>query len=350
MRSQTLRLLGMLAWGTLLCCASRQPSVKNPWAPLNARYVSWQPTTDAVPAVHNRGRALEYLAASLELWKKAAYPAYIYSRVRQGGEHEVELTAYQVTEGRVTQRTLVRLNPEELTSSAMNNLAHRTSVWHETERSLGTHEGGFPPMTMEQLYESCRRDVLATHPELPVRMHFDMAGFLQHCGFTPKDCDDCAAVSVQSVAKSDMPASFDLRRNLCTNFDGFASTRNGPSWHYGCDSCRCEPGAEFPEPRKPRRKRPPASEGSSGLQDICDIDPAACPASTKSPDGPWGSWGQWQCMTSLVADCEGPAIPPPIRAPICVGKATPTESNEVAHLRCARAESSARAAVQRAAQ
>ena len=86
MRIQTLCLLGMLAWGTLFCCASRQPSVKNPWAPLDARYASWEPTTDAVPAVRNRELALEYLDASLQLWKKAGYPAYIYSRVRQLGE------------------------------------------------------------------------------------------------------------------------------------------------------------------------------------------------------------------------------------------------------------------------
>ena len=43
------------------------------------------------------------------------------------------------------------------------------------------------------------------------------------------------------------------------------------------------------------------------------------------------------------------AIPPPIRAPICVGKATPTEANTVAHARCVRAESDAWAAVRRSA-
>lgn len=340
MKVQRLCLLGILLWGALLCrCASRQPSFQNPWAQLDARYVSWEPTTDAVPAVQNRKLALEYLEVSLQLWKKAAFREYMYTRAHQLGERELEITAYQVTEGRVTQRTLVRLNPQEFTRSEFNNLAHRTSVWHETERSVGTHEGGFPSLTIEQLYESCRRDVLAVHPELPVRMHFDMAGFLQHCGFAPRDCDDCAAVSVQSVAKSYMPASYDLRRNLCTDFDGFASTRHSPSWSYGCSRCWCEVGFEFPQPRKPRR--PPPSEGS-GLGDICDIDPAACPDPT--PDGPWGTWGRWSCLTSLVADCEDPPIPPPIRAPICVGKATPTEPSEISHSRCARAESEGRAA------
>ena len=349
MNARKLGLWAVLVGGTLLCCCAKRASYPpNPWASLAARYASWEPTTNAIPAVPNRKLAIEHLETSLRLWKEAAYPAYIYTRARQLGEAEVEITAYQVTEGRVTQRTLVRLDPEEFSSSAMNNLAHRTSVWHETEPSLGTHEGGFPAMTMEQLYESCRRDVLASHLELPVRMHFDMAGFLQHCGFAPQDCDDCGAVSVQSLAESDMPAAYDLRRNLCTNYDGLASTRHSPSWPHGCGSCRCESGAEFPHPRQPRREPRSQSDGSRGLSDICDIDPAAC-CSTRPPDGPWGNWGQWQCMTLLMADCDGPPSPPPIRAPICVGKATPTESKTVAHARCARAESEAWATVRRAA-
>jgi len=179
-------------------------------------------------------------------------------------------------------------------------------------------------------------------------MHFDMAGFLQHCGFAAQDCDDCAAVSVQSVAKSELRAAFDLRRNLCTNYDGLVSTRHSPSWSYGCERCSCESGAESPHPRQPRRQPPPASDDSSGLEDICDVDPAACPA--KPADGPWGNWGDWQCMTSLVADCVDPPPPPPIRAPICVGKATPTELNTVAHARCVRAESDAWAALRRTIQ
>src|SRR6188768_2021347 len=303
MRIRTLCLLAILAWGTLLCCASRQPTLKNPWAPLDARYVSWEPTTDAVPAVRNRSQAIEYLDTSLRLWKKAAYSAYIYTRVRQRGERELEITAFQVADGRVTQRTFVRLNPQELTSDVANNLAHRTSVWHESEGSLGTHEGGFPTLTMDQLYESCRREVLATRPDLPVRMHFDMAGLLQHCGFAPRDCDDCATVSVQSVASSDKPATFDLRRNLCTDFDGFASTRNSASWQDGCSWCTCEAGEEFQPPGKPRPKRPPLI-GGSGLPDICDVDPAACPLSSQPPDGPWGHWGTWYCLSSLDIECQ----------------------------------------------
>jgi|GEM_PF-6387591 len=362
MNARDLGLWGLLAGCALLCrCTKRASHPPNPWASLDARYASWEPTTNAIPAVRNRKLAIEYFETSLHLWKESAYSAYIYTRARQLGERELEITAYQVTEGRVTQRTLVRLDPQQLSSSEMNNLVHRTTVWHESEGSLGSHEGGFPTMTMAQLYASCRRDVLATHPELPVRMHFDMSGFLQHCGFAPQDCDDCAAVSVQSVAKSDMPAAFDLRRNLCTNYDGLASTRQGPSWTYGCELCRCESGAEFPQPRQPpgqsvqvhsvlanenEELSSPASERSSGLGNICDVDPAACPH--KPPDGAWGNWGEWQCMTLLMADCDGPAVPPPIRAPICVGKATPSESNTVAHARCARAESAAWAAVRRA--
>ena len=205
-------------------------------------------------------------------------------------------------------------------------------------------------MTIDQLYASCRRDVLATHPALPVRMHFDRVGFLQHCGFALQDCDDCAAVSIQSVAKSDTPADRDLRRNLCINYDGFAFARNDASWSFGCGRCTCEPGAEFPRQKPASREPPPedtADARSSGLADICDIDPAACPSAP--PDGPWGSWGSWSCMTLLMADCEAPPSPPSVRAPICVGKATPTESNAVAGKRCRRAEAEGWAALQQVA-
>lgn len=351
-------------------CASRSAHVKSPWASLDARYVSWEPTTTAVPAVDDRKRAREYLETSLRLWKEAAYPSYVYTRARQLGNRELELTAFQVIDGRVAQRTLVRLDPEELTSSAFNVLVKRTSLWHETGHSVGAHEGGFPVATLDQLYERCRREVLATHPELRVRMHFDMRGFLQACGFATEDCDDCATVSVQTVAKEDRPSSRDLRRDLCVDYDGLTTTSSGtPNWGGGCLVCSCWSGRERPEPEpkaKPKPKpEPPPDPGAAEelcridpsacadhpylgerLEDICEIDPSACPKQPP-PDGPWGYWGFWMCKTLLSADCGGRAMPT-VRAPICVGKATPTESRQEARARCEGMEMRAWSAAQRA--
>lgn len=74
MNGRKLWLSAALVGGALLCHSTRRASSpQNPWASLEVRYVSWEPTTVALPTVANRKLASEYLATGLQLWKEAAY-------------------------------------------------------------------------------------------------------------------------------------------------------------------------------------------------------------------------------------------------------------------------------------
>jgi hypothetical protein len=320
-----------------------------------ARYASWEPTSKAIPALRDRALAEAYLARSLRLWRDAAYGSYFYARIRQISERDAEATAFAVTDGRVTQRALLRLDPERLKSSPQKTKDVVRDEFVEAEAALGTHARGFPALTIDELYERCRREVLASHREVPVRMHFDRRGFLQYCGYASEDSSDCPSVSVQVLARRTRAPGGDLRRDLCVDYDGLAFTGTSPDWNAGCLVCRCQRGAEPPPPPVPMREPEDVGLFEAGgllsdggvpaageLADICRIDPKACPAAAP-PDGPWGSFGGLACMHLLTADCGGGAFPPDRRAPTCVGKVAPDEPLKDALARCQELERTAKA-------
>lgn len=63
----------------------------------------------------------------------------------------------------------------------------------ETGEEIGTHERGFKPLLVEELYETCISEYLTVNEE-ENKIYFDTDedGIISNCGFVPKGCvDDC---------------------------------------------------------------------------------------------------------------------------------------------------------------
>lgn len=76
-----------------------------------------------------------------------------------------------------------------------------STQWSETGAEVGTHDEGFPAVTVDALYTECATDVLTQNDELNwVNFSTDENNFLQACTFTPKLCqDDCTRGPVLST-------------------------------------------------------------------------------------------------------------------------------------------------------
>jgi len=75
-------------------------------------------------------------------------------------------------------------------------------VWIETGAELGSHEAGYDALTMPELYEECRDEVLTQDPESnEVVFLTDERGLLQTCTYRPLECDDdCTlGIAIESV-------------------------------------------------------------------------------------------------------------------------------------------------------
>lgn len=76
-----------------------------------------------------------------------------------------------------------------------------STQWSEVGAEVGTHDEGFPAVTVDALYDECATTVL-TKDDQANWVHFstDANNFLQACTFTPKLCqDDCTRGPVIST-------------------------------------------------------------------------------------------------------------------------------------------------------
>ncbi len=304
--------------------------------PRHATYPAWEPTSPVVPRVQNRQRALAALEASRKAWLERGYdrapvpraelerpswlrPGYTYVRALQVDDDEVRFTLLVVESGRVVERSLLSSRPDA--SGLGDRLGAElgsvpTLHWREALRDVGRHEEGAPPLTVDELYDLCRDQVLGAHPELTPRLSFQRNGLLQHCGFLSDECPECPSASISSVGRT-LPQPWQEPQDLvCNDRPGLVVAGDSPWAGGACEMCEC---------LARNRSDPNAPRQVGGLADICAIDPRACPEPHPKPP----AMGNWSCKWLLSADCSGGAID---LDPMCT--ASPAEFDGEWHRRC----------------
>ena len=128
--------------------------------------------------------------AAWEQTSTAAGRSYFYWRIRPAGETGIrEVTGVQIQNGRVTARYV--------TVARMQGEPHQMQIY-ERHRESGARTGqarsGFPPRTMEQLYERCTQILPEPGPDAPPHdVRIDNRGVLNVCYRVERGCmDDCS--------------------------------------------------------------------------------------------------------------------------------------------------------------
>lgn len=69
-----------------------------------------------------------------------------------------------------------------------------TSTWTENKSELNTHEEGAEPLTLDEIYGTCRRDILSVNQDDNfINFEAENNGILSICTYFPKNCaDDCS--------------------------------------------------------------------------------------------------------------------------------------------------------------
>lgn len=139
---------------------------------------------DAGPPT-NEERLAESLSAWMEL-KAADDGTYQYSRSNSSFSGYRNRTTFLVENDVVVRRSFEETDPDGAVSDS----------FVEEGAEVGSNEGtgADPALTIEELYEICRDEVLTQDPErniIELRLRDD--GILEYCFYVPRDCaDDCA--------------------------------------------------------------------------------------------------------------------------------------------------------------
>lgn len=128
---------------------------------------------------------------SLDEWKKLKETngnAYKYETTFTSWAGFGNTTEIKVQDGKVTARVY-----EEFTINDTTGARVIADSYTETAADLGSHEKGAPPLTIDELYDSCAKKYLTVDDKKNI-LHFETQtnGLMNLCGFTPKNCmDDC---------------------------------------------------------------------------------------------------------------------------------------------------------------
>jgi hypothetical protein len=262
----------MLALGAAGCAASHP-----------ARYPNWEPTSPEIPEVHDRARARALLAESREIWRSHEFEAYTYVRATERRPDRVEYTVVAVQGGVADQRALLAVDPgrarpnETYPKDSWGALPEL--IWRESGKAVGKNPGGAPPLTIDQLYDVCEKQVLGSDVNAAPRLYFHPDGLLEHCGFVAGECDDCPRVSIASVSRFHPNVAEHPLDYLCTHEYGLYPAGAEAPFDQHC-TCMAISGRRI----RPATAAPPEHEPT-----ICDIDPAACPGFDPDavPRPPW---------------------------------------------------------------
>jgi hypothetical protein len=68
-----------------------------------------------------------------------------------------------------------------------------TGSYHENKATLNSHQEEAPPLTIDELYQTCAREYLTADTDKnTITFETSDTGLLWYCGYTPKMCaDDC---------------------------------------------------------------------------------------------------------------------------------------------------------------
>lgn len=135
-----------------------------------------------------------------------------------------------------------------------------TESWTEEGEALGSHKGYEPLRTIEELYATCRNEVLTQdRDENDILLEFGDDGVLEICEYFPKNCaDDCfMGVSIDEIRFIGEPEVFALSTAAsayvarCTNSNFLSCTFTlTATYHNRTDRPvylhRCYPDSEYP--------------------------------------------------------------------------------------------------------
>jgi hypothetical protein len=307
----------------------------------HATYPSWEPTSPVVPQVRSRRVARQYLETSRRVWTALGLTDYAYVRAKQIAPDGVHFTLVVVDGATIVERALLASTPGESgLGDRMSGKAGREPelLWRERGKQVGAHAEGAPPLTIDQIYDVCRDQVLGAHGELTPRLYFQLNGLLQHCGFLIDECPDCPVASLVSVGRFGRRPWQQPKDGLCNDATGLVVAGDRPVRDWGCELCTCwERNRENPRggmraPISLRRLsaeeeelcRLKPDECPQHLQEpatgnICQLDPRACPKA-HVPEPPMGFW---LCKFLLTGDgCDSPRRV--LSAdPACTGRPSP---------------------------
>ncbi|HBS06829.1 MAG TPA: hypothetical protein DEA96_17800 [Leptospiraceae bacterium] len=135
------------------------------------------------------------LADSRQQWQKTENElngSYTYIRVQGSMTGETYVTLVRFEKGELTARIYKRLKVGVKDGKRQVEIRE---AWMATRgmKKLFGGEGGFPGLSMEELYESCQSEVLSRDIEKNhVGLAADARGVLKRCYYSPKMCaDDC---------------------------------------------------------------------------------------------------------------------------------------------------------------
>ncbi|MGC4070197.1 MAG: hypothetical protein QM784_37165 [Polyangiaceae bacterium] len=182
-------------------------------------FASWEPLAEQIPAVSDPKEARAMVALSRRYWRfvqeyeprwhdsvnadeKAPLPRYSYVRANQIAKDRVQFTILSVEGGRVVARGLTEMDPNDLESTA-NDVHSRLilpkTLYRELGSELGTHDDGFPLLTIDDLYDQCEREIARSDSD-PIQLYFHPSGVLMQCGRARSHCSDCASLSIQTYS------------------------------------------------------------------------------------------------------------------------------------------------------
>lgn len=145
------------------------------------------------------GRELDFSAEGLQegraLWEqteKKLNGNYTYIRVQGSVTGENYITLVRFEKGEPTARVYKRMKMSVRDGKAHVEIKESWLAEKGTKRLLAG-EGGFPAMSMIELYQACARDIIGRDPEKHhVALAADSRGVLTKCYYSPKLCaDDC---------------------------------------------------------------------------------------------------------------------------------------------------------------
>lgn len=136
---------------------------------------------------------------SLNKWtdlKKVNGSSYIYQTTFLSWAGFGSTTELKIVDGKVTARIYEGFSTDEQTGERTI-----TDSYEEDEETLGSHEKGATPLTIDELYNSCASDYLIVDiKNNTLYFETEINGLMTLCGFVPNGCaDDCyQGISIDS--------------------------------------------------------------------------------------------------------------------------------------------------------
>ncbi len=125
---------------------------------------------------------------SLKIWEEGKAKngnSYIYQRSFVSWTGYGEATQITVENGKVTCRM-------HKTWEGRNNRSKICAAYKETGEEIGTHNNGYPAVTIDELYKAGYELLQADTTKNKIYFTTHPNGVLKFCGYYPKNCvDDC---------------------------------------------------------------------------------------------------------------------------------------------------------------